>query len=285
MKPLYQHELLNSFYLWFDNHLMKKGQAYKTFTTDFYYYSDERIQNKVVFGSPYKQWVYDKGITGATINPTVSGDDGAIAEGTSGMTFDFDNGRLLFDSDFNTGTSISGQYTVKDFNIYVANQNEEGLITEGKYKTNSRYTRSLTYVPPYEQATPAAFLALGNTVNNPLALGGEDNTVTDITAVIFAENLYQLDGALSIFADSTRISFGNIAFTGSPLGEYGDIKDSAYPTGYDYNNSAATSDSEKYYINNVNVSKISDSADKTLPIDLFVGFVDFEIYKYRFPRS
>ena len=28
MKPLYQHELLNSFYLWFDNYLMKKGEAY-----------------------------------------------------------------------------------------------------------------------------------------------------------------------------------------------------------------------------------------------------------------
>ena len=126
---------------------------------------------------------------------------------------------------------------------------------------------------------------MGNTTNNPLALGGEDNTVTDITAVVFAENLYQLDGALSVFADSARVSFGNIPFTGSPLDEYGDVKSSAYPTGYDYNNVAAANDSEKYYINNVNVSKISDSADKRIPVDLFVGFIDFEIHKFRFPRS
>jgi hypothetical protein len=282
MKALYQHVLLNSFYLWFDNFLTKKGSAYKNYRTDLYHYTDERVQNKVVFGSPYKQWVYDKNITDAVVNPLISGDSGAIAEGTSGLTFDFDNGRVLFDSDFNTGNNISGNFTVKDFNVYIANQTEETMITEGKYKTNSRYGRTLTYVPPYDQATPAAFLSLGATTNEPFAFGGMDNTITDITAVIFAENIYQLDGALSVMADSAESVFGNIPFTGSPLTEYGDVK-SEYSTGYDYANVA--SDGDYYMINKVNVSKVSDSSNKTIPVDLFVGFVDFEVYKYRMPRS
>ena len=282
MKTVYQHELLNSFYLWFDNFLTKKGDAYNTYSTDFYHYSDERIQNKVVFGSPYKQWVYDKNITNAHINPTISGDSGAIAAGTSGLKFDFDNGRILFDSDFATGTNISGTYSVKDFNVYIANQTEESMITATKYKSNSRYGRTLTYVAPYDQATPAAFLSLGATTNEPFALGGTDNTITDVTAVVFAENIYQLDGALSVMADSARSAFGNIPFTGSPLDEYGDVK-SAYSTGYDYTNVAA--DGDFYMINSVNVSKISDSANKVIPVDLFVGFMDFEVYKYRTPRS
>ena len=213
MKALYQHVLLNSFYLWFDNFLTKKGSAHKNYSTDLYHYTDERVQNKVIFGSPYKQWVYDKNITGAVVNPVISGDSGAIAEGTSGLTFDFDNGRVLFDSDFDTGNNISGNFTVKDFNVYIANQTEETMITEGKYKTNSRYGRTLTYVPPYDQATPAAFLSLGATTNEPFAFGGMDNTITDITAVIFAENIYQLDGALSVMADSAETVFGNIPFT------------------------------------------------------------------------
>ena len=224
MKTVYQHELLNSFYLWFDNFLVRKGEAYKTYSTDFYYYADERVQNKTVFGSPYKQWVYDKNISSAQVNPVISGDSGAISEGTSGLKFDFDNGRVLFDSDFATGTNISGTYTVKDFNIYIANETEETMITAGKYKTNSRYGRTLTYVPPYDQATPAAFLSLGATTNEPFAFGGYDNTITDVTAVVFAENIYQLDGALSIMADSSEEVFGNIPFTGSPLDEYGDVK-------------------------------------------------------------
>ena len=284
MKTVYQHVLLNSFYLWFDNFLLKKGQAHKDYRTDLYHYADERVQNKVVFGSPYKQWVYDKNISNAIINPVISGDSGAIAEGTSGLTFDFDNGRVLFDSDFDTGNNISGYFTVKDFNVYIGNQTEEALITAGKYKTNSRYGRTLTYVPPYDQATPAAFLSLGTTHNVPLALGGEDNTVTDITAVIFAENMYQLDGALSVFADSTKESFGNIPFTAAPLTEYGDVK-SDYSAGYNYTNVASSASSDQYFIQNTTVSKVSDSVDKSLPVDLFVGFVDFEINKYRFPRS
>ena len=100
--------------------------------------------------------------------------------------------------------------------------------------------------------------------------------------MIFAENLYQLDGVLSVFADSARSIFGNIPFTGSPLDEYGDVK-SYYSTGYDYANVVSSTDA--YIVNETNVSKISDSANKVLPVDLFVGFVDFEIYKYRFPRS
>ena len=284
MKTVYQHELLNSFYLWFDNFLLKKGQAHKNYSTDFYYYADERVQNKVVFGSPYKQWVYDKNISDATINPVISGDSGLIAEGTSGLTFDFDNGRILFDSDFNTGNNISGSFTVKDFNVYIGNQTEEALITAGKYKTNSRYGRTLTYVSPYDQATPASFLSLGATTNEPLAFGGLDNTVTDVTAVIFAENIYQLDGALSVMADAAEVVFGNIPFTGSPLTEYGDVK-SEYSTGYDYINVASEGSGDQYIINSVNVSKISDSSNQVIPVDLFIGFVDFEIYKYRLPRS
>ena len=117
MKALYQHVLLNSFYLWFDNFLTKKGSAYKNYRTDLYHYTDERVQNKVVFGSPYKQWVYDKNITDAVANPLISGDSGAIAEGTSGLPFYFDNGRELFDADLNTVNIISCNFKVKDYNF------------------------------------------------------------------------------------------------------------------------------------------------------------------------
>ena len=67
MKPTFTHNVINSFFLWFDNFLMTKGDAYKTYTTKLYNYEDLRLGGgKVVYGSPYKQWVYDKNITGVT---------------------------------------------------------------------------------------------------------------------------------------------------------------------------------------------------------------------------
>ena len=177
------------------------------------------------------------------------------------MMIDYENGRVLFDSDFATGTNISGRYSVKrNFNTYISNQNEEQLILEGKYETNSRYTRSLTYVAPYAQVTPAAFLTIENVNNQPFALGGEDNTITTAKAVVFAENVYELDGILSVFADSNKSCFANIPFTGAPLNEYGDIKSDHYPNGYSYTGLANDYKDDIFMIDNTTVSKFSDSA-------------------------
>jgi hypothetical protein len=288
MKPLYQHKLLTSFYLWFDHFLLDRGSAYKNFQgTDFYNYADERIQNKTVFGSPYKQWVYDKSINGAIL-PSISGEGPSgneeIAAGVSGMSVDYENGRVLFDSSYPTTSPISGGYSVKNFNTYVSNQNEESLIMEGKYKLNARYTRELTNVAPYDEVTPAVFLSTTTSTNEPFALGGEDNTISNITAVAFAENTYQLDGILSVFADASKEVFNGIPYTGSPLDEYGNIK-STYPTGYDYNNVANNNPTDIFFVQNTTVSKISDKMDKFIPVPLYVGFIDFEINKYRFPRQ
>lgn len=290
MKPLYQHKLLTSFYLWFDNYLLDKADAYKNFQgTDFYNYADERITNKTVFGSPYKQWVYDKSIKGAVV-PSISGEGGALtlpsgsSEGTSGMIVDYDNGRVLFDDTVSTAANISGGYSVKNFNTYVSNQNEESLIIEGKYKLNARYTRELTNVAPYDEVTPAVFLSTTTTNNQPFAIGGEDNTVSNISAVAFAENTYQLDGILSVFADASKEVFHGVPYTGAPLDEFGDIK-SSYSTGYDYKNVANNYSTDIFFVQNTTVSKISDRMDKFIPVPLYVGFIDFEINKYRFPRQ
>jgi len=76
---------------------MTKGEAYSTKTTKLYNYTDIRLgDNKTVYGSPYKQWVYDNNITGATIPSGVTIDGAFTLTGTSGMAIDFDNGRLIF---------------------------------------------------------------------------------------------------------------------------------------------------------------------------------------------
>ena len=131
---------------------------------------------------------------------------------------------------------------------------------------------------------PAAFLSSTTTNNEPFALGGEDNTISHMTAVCFAENPYQLDGILSVFADASKEAFYGIPYSGAPLDEFGDIK-SSYSSGYDYNNVANNFSTDISFIQNTTVSKISDRMDKFIPVPLYVGFIDFEINKYRFPRQ
>ena len=285
MKPTFTHNVINSFFLWFDNFLMTKGDAYKTYTTKLYNYQDPRLGgDKVVYGSPYKQWVYDKNITGATIPSGFTINNQFVSTGTSGMKIDFDNGRIIFNSGVSTGLNITGTYSVKEVNSYITDQPEDNLIIENKFVTNSRFTVSENYIAPYNPVTPCIFASIQTAHNTAFAFGGEDETKCIIKVVAFCENLYQLDGVLSVFGDSYNEIFSIIPMTGHPLGEFNEMKTGAYPTGYDYKNLSNSYNSQTLFISHVETSKIRDSVIKELNPILHIGFLDFEIKTYRYPR-
>lgn len=286
MKPAFSHTALNSFILWWDNFLMRKGEAYKTVTSKLYNYSDERIgSSKVVYGSPYKQWVYDSSITGATI-PTGFLINGAMTPtGTSGMFIDFENGRIIFNSGVSTNLSITGTYTTKEINTYPNDQPEESLIIEGKYIQNSKYTVSSNYIAPHAPAAPAAFISIENIDNNAFAFGGEDKTTLNAKAVVFCENMYQLDGVLGVFADSYNEVFSQIPISVHPLGEFHKLKTGLYPTGFNYNDVKSTYSNDQFFITDITVSKVRDDSVKELNPDLNIGIIDFEFCRFRYPRA
>ena len=66
MKEQFVHTLTNSFMLWFDNFLLKKGEAFSNQTGTFYHTPDDFLDDSYVpFSSPYKQFVTDSSIAGA----------------------------------------------------------------------------------------------------------------------------------------------------------------------------------------------------------------------------
>lgn len=289
MKPQYQHELMTSFLLWFDNHLLKEGDAYSNQTGKLYYFNDPRLPDTYkVYASSYKQWVNDSSITGTLGNAEGIGRP-AIPTGfnrsgrSDGIIFDFENGRIIeTGGNFGTTETLTGTFPVKDFNIYLTNETEEDLILENKFELNSRYTQTASGVKPYDQMTPAIFINSELMRNEPFAFGGEDLTKNTIKAVVLAEDSYQLDGVLSIFADTARKAFTKIPFTGHPSTEYGDIKNGVYF----YTGIQSTYDgSNPYYIEDVTVSKFSERAQQQVPGQIKVGFIDFEVSTARFPRS
>ena len=108
-----------------------------------------------------------------------------------------------------------------------------------------------------------------------------DQTNSTIKAVVLADNEYQLDGALSIFADTARKVVPRIPFTGHPSTEYGDIKGGSY----NYTGLANTYSDNAFFIDDVTVSKFSQRAQSSVPGDIKVGFIDFDISTQRFPRQ
>lgn len=416
MKPQFGHELMTSFMLWFDNYLLRKGEAFENKTGVFHYIEDDRVPSGFLsFSSEFKQFVNDSSLTGLglSITPNIisspgfdleitgvngsqsghllndyngtyrrtslTGTEATGAGGTkignffnytgghgtsgsgvfisynplgnpywritksdvagegsdtisnvnqdintafnnvnfgdmyvgdfafihnrtgvpgTGVVVDYENGRLLVTGNddqlgyYSTGSTLTGSFTVKDFNVYLTDQGEEDLIIENKFMLNSRYGTYGSGIEPYDPVVPAVFINTEYTRNEPFAFGGEDKTHSIIKAVVMAENAYQLDGIMSIFRDSKYSTFNKIPFSGHPSTEYGGLKTSnPRPSHisnniphYDYDTLSAEQ-SDTFYIDDVTVSKFSERAQKSFPGEIKVGFLEFDVFALRFPRA
>jgi hypothetical protein len=282
MKKIIDHDIISSFKEFLGYSLLKDLEAFRNVNVPLYATTPaRRFAGKDVYGSPFAQWGYDSSIAGADV-PSGVWINNTFTSRSNNLMLDFENGRTLVSGIANTA-NITGSFAVKDFNIYFTNEGEEDLLVDKKYNSNPRiFSSAQNYVQPYDQVVPAIFLSSESINNQPFAFGGEDTTKISMKAVVMAENAYQLDGALSIFADSQNEVITNIPFTGHPLNEYGDLKNGSYSyealKTQNQNNSL-------FFIEEVVTSKLTDKARKSLANDLYVGFIDFEIHQQRYPRS
>jgi hypothetical protein len=279
MKAQFQHNLTTSFFLWFDNFLLTKGEAFSNKTGNLYYYADDRLDSTYkAYGSPYKQWVTDSSVSGVSV-PSGVYVGGSFSGRDDGVVLDFENGRSLI-SGSATDLTVTGEFAVKDFNVYITNDTEEDLVVENKYSVNSRLpSPSEGAIAPYDDVVPAIFISTAAIENKPFALGGMQETQVSVKAVVLAEDTYQLDGVLSIFADSRDENITELPMTGYPITELGDLKGGSYSyTGF----IDSYSKEDAFYINSVRTSKLTDRDRKSLAHELYVGFIDFDIQKHRF---
>jgi hypothetical protein len=289
MKPQFQHQIITSFALWLDHVILSRGEAYQNIESTFYHQNDERLDpNFIAFASPHKQWVTDSSIPGANIIDSITIDGVKVDKNRYGIRYDYINGRVLLpDAVATSSSSIEGTYAVKDFNIYITDQTEEELLIETKFDVNSRFDQEVSGgVQPYNQVVPAIFLSYEDGYNSGFAFGGEDITHSNIRCVVFAESSYQLDGVFSILKDFNNVVVANVGFNEHPLNEFGDLKYGIYDyvdlsrRYHNVNNSQSV-----FHLDRINVSKLNDKTARKMHPGLYIGFVDFNINTYRFPRA
>src|ERR1700758_4643518 len=115
MLPQFNHDMMTSVALWLDNRITNMGQAYVNVTGSMYLQADSSIRGNT-YVSPYRGWVYDSCVAGATIPTGVMNAAGQIFTRASGIVFDWDAGSVI--SPINLGPSISGAYARKEINVY-----------------------------------------------------------------------------------------------------------------------------------------------------------------------
>jgi hypothetical protein len=279
MKPQFQHKLATSYLLWFENFFLKYSEAYSIQTGVFKYYLDDRLPSGYnAFGSQYKQLVYDSSLPNAYVPSGFYVNNSFVTVDNNNYMIDFDNGRFI-GKNIPTGSLVTGKFTAKDINLYYTNDMEENIVLNVQEKINESVSNKHEFYAPYEQKLPAIYLSNESSKNEAFAFGGLNETSTRTKAVIIANNSYELDCILSIFADSYNETVALCNFDSHPLNEYSSLK-SGY---YSYNDIKNTFQ-KSIFVKDVNVSKMSDKIKQNLLKDLYIGFIDFDLstVRYRF---
>ncbi len=282
MKELYAHKVVNSFYLWFDHQLLTKATAFKNVSGNFYYTPDDRLSDDFIpFASPFKQWVADSSVPSATI-PTGIFIDGILKGRDDGVTFDWDNGRVLLDSgNYTSSVSVSGNYAIKDFNTYVVTTEETKMIFEAAYQLNSRYGMiPESGVSPKGFAAPACFMMNTATDNKPFAFGGMQDTKNKMRVIVAAQDIYHLDGVISLFSDLVNSIIPLVSLQDDLFNEYGDLKSGVF----NYDVLAANNANRYVFIEKVSALKITSSTDLKINPNLRFGVLDFYLSDPRVPK-
>jgi hypothetical protein len=283
----YDHKLLSSFYLWFDDRLNYFAETYKTGQSHTFQYIDTHDipSNYIAYYSPYRQfvWASDK-----VVVPDYVTIDGSTVYDKNGIYIDYSNGRVLLNTaTFGTSQSrvITGTFPYKTVNTYITDETEENVIMNSDFlisPINQTFLQQKGGFTDKIYTVPAVFLTLGGSSNKPFAFGGMDETVSTLRGVVITESNYTLDGIMSLFRDSTRTTFSLMDFEDFPMGEFNHIK--SHPYKY---KTLADAASSYCFIEDARVAKLTDRVrEKIAPSkDYKVGFIDFEISKPRTPRQ
>lgn len=285
MIPQFANQVMSSFLLFLDNKVGVKGQAYENVGTNFYL-TTSPLSNYATYSAPYKQIVADQSIggqllTGIYLNGV------AVPTGQSGLSsINYDEGQLYFSSPPPAGTTISGNYSIKDFNFVITDRSEEELLFETKYIPRPKVPQTMSGLGDNQMTYPCIFLNNIDNRNEPYELGGNELTTVKVQAIILADSQYKLDAVRSILADTVRMEVALFNANEYPFDNYGGYKSGII---YNYTGLASTKvvSSESIYIMDNTVGRIQGqllNEFRKINPDIYPGVAEFELVKMRRPR-
>lgn len=275
MKLSFDDIIVPSFTLFIDNVLTSIGQGYTNNSGFFYPATDKRIANFNIYASPFRSFVADSSVAGATIPSGVYDNNNNFLTRNSGIIFDFQNGRV-----FTTGNypALSGNYAFKDFTVKYTNQSEENIIFNDVYKLQPQYnTAPNTGIDGDVTTVPVVFIKYEPGTDVPYTFGAEfrDNQAS-FRCVLLSDNSSLLDSAMGLLRDQTEKIVAISSPANLPYTYYGDLK-SGY---YNYNN-VINNQTGYFFIKSVNTLKFTEAVNILIGRNLWGGFADFQVSTYR----
>lgn len=199
MSPQFDNRLISSFLLLLDHEVQRRGTAFINVSGQLYRVPGN-LANTDAYTSPYKGWCNDTSISGATIASGVFLNNNFITIGQSGLdSINHYEGAVYFTGvNLPANTSVTAAYAVKDFNIYLTDQNEWSILFETKYAINGKFDQPPSGLALKTKTVPAIFVRTKQQDTRPFALGGYDNSMISLRAIVIADNEYSKIAACNI---------------------------------------------------------------------------------------
>ena len=277
MKIHFNNQILNSFALYVDHQVTKKGEAFLNYSSSFSKV-DDLYTGFYTYAAPTKQILFDTSITGATqlSGIFVTGVYRNIGEENL-VAINHDKGHLYFTASQGS-SSITGAYAVKEINTYLTEDSEQKIVFDTKYEVRPKAPQTFKGVEDNTVFAPAIFIKTNSVTSEPFCLGGTDKIIYDLRAIVISKSVFSLDATCGILQDMSRTYFGVVNPPFGALGYTG------IPYNYDSLNTV-----QDAFIDNITVSKVSkdrgNSEYNTLNSDIYAAFVDFEICVFKNPRA
>tara|TARA_Y100000401_G_scaffold38648_1_gene29189 strand:- start:831 stop:1712 length:882 start_codon:yes stop_codon:yes gene_type:complete len=291
MKAQFDNKVMSSLYLWFDHTLLKEGEAFTNYGSLFYPVNN-LYQGYYTYGSPFRQFVADSSISGDAARPNFGANiineiylDNVPKNRTeSNFTgINYGQGQVYFTDEVDTNVKISGNYAIKDFNIFLTNETEERLLFETQFTLSNKISNTPAGLPPDSLTYPAIFIKNMGGFNEPFQFGGTDETIINSRAIVIADSQFGLDAVCSIFRDTTKEYIGILEENEMPFNNLGDFNNYT-----DYNYTGITQSKigtdNSIFIDSVNISKIGGASFAGLNNvnpNIYSALIDFELKKIR----
>jgi hypothetical protein len=286
MREQFDNVVMANMLLWMDNYVLSRGTAYTNYASNFYQIST-RFNGYFTYGLPFGQIVYDQSITGARVPTGVYLDGSFLVTGQSGFAgINYDRGQAYFTGQITGANRISGNYSVKDFEIRLTSEPEETVLFETKYSLRPRVPQTATGFNSDEVGYPVIFLKKNGRYSTPFAFGGMDNTKITVSAYIFADSQFKLDAIESLIGDACYQYVPLLSVSEMPFNALGSLKSGVF----NYNSavSGKIESDNAVFISRVTVTKFERnlySQMKSMNPGVYFGIVDMEVEKPRYPRT
>jgi len=227
MREQFDNKLAQSVVEWVNNVVCNDGGGFFTTGTPLYLQEDSTRNQFKVYASPYRSWVYDSCVDGATIFSGAYNSSGQFLTRQSGLFFDYQNGRVL--SSGNWGPQLSGTYSKREFNVQFTSTEVAGMYIDRVFDANKDLDYTKTGAYPYSYTAPIIFVTNSNANNEPYQLGGGVvKSKRSCRLYCITNSPFSQEALVSVITDKINKNIPILNSEQMPLTFYGDVKGGSF---------------------------------------------------------